>query len=127
VDESVRRKIGRLVAGIVVADGDFDPTEDFFLDRLLERLGLGDRSAIEPLPDASQAAIEMAGLSPEERDAAFTLLLEAALADGQVVTSERVYLLAVGAALGLDGDAVEERIERHAAEQRKRFTTTYLV
>ena len=40
MDESVRRKVCRLIAGIVVSDEDLSPHEDAFVDRMLERFGI---------------------------------------------------------------------------------------
>src|SRR5439155_13919436 len=87
MDEELRRKICRLVAGIVVTDDDLDPREERFIDRLLEGFGIpvGERDLIFPIVDAEDAAAAMRQLPPDARDEAMRLLLDAACADDQIV------------------------------------------
>ena len=112
MDEQLRKKVCRLVAGIVVADDDLDDREDAFLDRLMAKFGVpaDQRAELFPIVDAKEAADEIRSLPPEVQEETFALLLEAAAADGKIVPEERGYIDAVGAALGLDPAVVEERV-----------------
>ncbi len=112
MDESQRRKICQLVAGIVVTDDELDPREEAFVERMLARFGLdpSERDAIFPLVDGEEAARDLAKMPEDVRGEAFSLLVQAAAADDKVVPEEREYLLAVGRALGLSEDDVDLRI-----------------
>src|SRR3954466_7122083 len=103
MEEDLRRKICRLVAGIVVTDDDLDPREDQFVDRLLQSFGIpiGERDLIFPIVDASEAAAAMRELPPDAKDDAMRLLLDAACADDKIVEEERHYLEVVAEAMGL--------------------------
>lgn len=112
MDEALRKKICRLIAGIVVADDDLDDKEEAFLDRMMVKFGIppAQREELFPIVDKDEAVTEIKSLPGDVQQEAFTRLVEAACADGQVVPEERAYLEAVGAAIGLDGKAVEERV-----------------
>lgn len=112
MDEELRKKVCRLVAGIVVADDDLDEKEDAFIDRLMAKFGIpsDQRAELFPIVDAKEASDEIKTLPKPVQDEAFALLLEAAAADGKIVPEERAYIDAVGAALGLEGSAIEERL-----------------
>jgi uncharacterized tellurite resistance protein B-like protein len=112
MDEALRKKICRLIAGIVVADDDLHEKEDAFLDRMLVKFGIPKehREELFPIVDRDEAVTEMKALPKEVQHDTFARLVEAACADGQVVPEEREYLNAVGAAIGLDANAVEERV-----------------
>ena len=112
MDEPLRKKICRLIAGIVVADDDLDDKEDAFLDLMMVKFGIpaDQREELFPIVDKDEAVAEINTLAADVQDQAFDLLVDAACADGQVVPEERAYLEAVGAAIGLDAKAVEERV-----------------
>jgi uncharacterized tellurite resistance protein B-like protein len=112
MDEELRKRVCRLVAGIVVADDDLDDREDEFIDRLMAKFGIPaeQRGELFPIVDAKEAAEEIVTLPKPVQDEAFSLLLEAAAADKKVVPEERAYIDAVGAALGLDAAAIEARL-----------------
>ena len=112
MDEQLRHKVCRLIAGIVVSDDDLDTAEDAFIDRMLTRFGipLSQRESIFPIVDRSEAAAEMQLLAPDVQQEALTLLIEAAAADGQIAAEERAYLHTVAEAIGLTTDEIDHRI-----------------
>jgi len=112
VDAELRTIVCRLVAGLVVADDDFSPEEEAFIDRMLKRFEIDDRALIFPIVDRSEAAESVRALPPAVQHDAFVALVEAAVADGKVVDEERGYLLVVGEAMGLHPKAVDERISQ---------------
>lgn len=101
MDDALRRRICRLVAGILVTDDDMDPREDKFLDKLLADFGIpaGERDCLFPIVDAAEAQAEMRELPQDARDEAMHRLLDAACADGRIMEAEREYLRSVGFAL----------------------------
>jgi len=115
MDAELRTTICRLVAGLVVSDDDFAPEEEAFIERMLARFGIADRASIFPIVDRSEAAASVRALPAAVRQEALGVLLEAAVADGKVVDEERVYLLAVGEAMGLGAAEVEARIAKALA------------
>jgi len=112
MDADLRKKVCRLVAGIVVADDDLDPKEDAFIDRLMVKFGVpaDQRDELFPIVDAKEAADEIKTLPKPVQEEAFALLLEAAAADGKIVPEELVYINAVGAAMELAPAVIEERV-----------------
>src|SRR5205814_4121672 len=101
----LRRRICRLVAGILVSDDDLDDREDAFINRLLGDFGipLSERDCLFPIVESQEALAEMKELPPEARDEAMRLLLDAACADGRIMEAEREYLRTVAGALDIDG------------------------
>ena len=112
MDESVRRNVCRLIAGIVVSDEDLSPEEDAFVDRMLQRFGipLAERDVIFPIVDATEAAAAMRALDPAVRQEAFGLLLEAAAADGSIAPEELTYLEAVSDVVGVSRDDLGDKL-----------------
>jgi uncharacterized tellurite resistance protein B-like protein len=112
MDESVRRKVCRLIAGIVVSDEDLSPHEDAFVDRMLERFGipLADREVIFPIIDSSEAAAAIQEFDPALRQEAFGLLIEAAAVDGSIASEELGYLEVVADAVGVTRDELSDRL-----------------
>jgi uncharacterized tellurite resistance protein B-like protein len=112
MDESVRRKVCRLIAGIVVSDEDLSPQEDVFVNRMLERFGipLAEREVIFPIIDASDAATAMGELDTALRQEAFGLLVEAAAADGSIAPEELGYLEAVADVAGVTRDELADKL-----------------
>ncbi|MBI2395204.1 MAG: hypothetical protein HYV09_36880 [Deltaproteobacteria bacterium] len=113
MDAELRKKVCRLVAGIVVADDDLDEKEDAFIDRLMLKFGIpaDERGELFPIVDSAEAASEIKTLPKDVQDEAFSLLVEAAAADGKIVAEERAYIGAVADALGLDAAVVDERLK----------------
>ena len=112
MDKELRRKICRLIAGLVVADDDLEPKEEAFLDKLLAKFDIpeSERDTIFPIVDRDEAAQTIRGLPEEAQSAALTLLIQATAADGVVAPEERAYLDAVAGELGLAGPDLEKRI-----------------
>jgi uncharacterized tellurite resistance protein B-like protein len=113
----MRRKICRLIAGLVVTDDDLEPREEAFLDKLLAKFDIpaSERDTIFPIVDRDEAAQTIRGLPPEAQKEALALLIAATAADGVVAPEERAYLDAVANELGVSGADLEKRI---AAELR---------
>jgi len=112
MDESIRRKVCRLIAGIVVSDEDLSPQEDAFVDRMLERFGipLAEREVIFPIIDSSEAVDAMRDLDPALRTEAFGLLVEAAAVDGSIAPEELTYLETVSDVVGVSRDELGDRL-----------------
>lgn len=112
MDESVRRNVCRLIAGIVVSDEDLSPHEDAFVDRMLVRFGipLEERQVVFPIIDSSDAAAAMSELEPSVQTEAFGLLIEAAAADGSIAPEELSYLEAVAEVVHVSRDELADRL-----------------
>ena len=112
MDNEQRRRICRLIAGLVVADSELAPEEDAFVDRMLQGFGipLEERDSIFPILDDKEAAAEIRSLPPEVQQQALTLLVQAAAVDGHVVDEERSYIHAVGNAIGVGKDDLDRRM-----------------
>lgn len=112
MDESARRNVCRLIAGIVVSDEDLSPQEDAFVDRMLTRFGipLEERQVVFPIIDASDAADAMRELEPAVQQEAFGLLIEAAAADGSIAPEELTYLEAVAEVVRVTKDELADRL-----------------
>jgi uncharacterized tellurite resistance protein B-like protein len=122
MDDSVRRNVCRLIAGIVVSDEDLSPEEDAFVDRMLERFGipLSDREVIFPIVDSSDAAEAMRALEPAVRVDAFNLLLEAAAVDGSIAPEELTYLEAVADVVGVSRDDLGDKLGEALRASKKK-------
>lgn len=115
MEESLRRKICQLVAGIVVSDDDLDPAEEAFVDRMLLRFNIPekDRDVIFPIVDNEEAVEKMRELPEEVQKDTLDLLVQAAAADGKIVPQERDYLKAVAAAIGTSERELAELVAKH--------------
>jgi uncharacterized tellurite resistance protein B-like protein len=122
MDESVRRNVCRLIAGIVVSDEDLSPEEDAFVDRMLQRFGipLAEREVIFPIVDSTEAAAAMRALEPAVRQEAFGLLLEAAAADGSIAPEELSYLEAVSDVVGVSRDDLGDKLGEALRNAKKK-------
>ena len=112
MDTDARRRICRLIAGLVGVDNELDDTESAFVDNMLVKFGLSpdERESLFPIIDGDEAAKELADLPAAMREQAFALLVDAAAADKRFVDEERDYLHKVGAVLGLSHDEVDRRV-----------------
>jgi uncharacterized tellurite resistance protein B-like protein len=119
VDEQLRKEVCRLIAGILIADYELDPKEDEFLERLLRMMKISEveRSSLRPVGGRSEAAAMMRRLPQEARDLAFSLLLEAAVADGTVHDDEREYVHTIAEELGMSASQVDGRLEQLLAQR----------
>ena len=108
----LRRKICRLIAGIVVTDDELDAAEDAFIDRMLGAFAIpqSERDTIFPIVDRDEAESAMRELPAEARARAFELLLDAASADGRIADEERAYLHAVARVVGVSEAEVDDRL-----------------
>ena len=112
MDDTLRRQVCRLIAGLVVSDDDLDDHEDAFIERLLARFQIppNERDSIFPIVDRSDAAEAMQQLPETTQLEAFDLLIEAAAADGKIAPEERAYLATVAAVVRVDSTALEARL-----------------
>jgi hypothetical protein len=113
VDDAERRMLCRLVAGILLADDHLADDERQFLHRVYARSGVpaAEWDAIQPIP-VGEASAALRELPKEVQSQVAALLVEAAVADGVIDARERVYLLVVAAAMGIDAVAMEQRLAR---------------
>jgi len=112
MDDKTGRKVCQLVAGIVAADGDIDPTEDEFVKRLTRWFNLFwvKREDLQPLPTAAQAAAEMKSLAPDVQQEVLELMIQAVAADRRYVDEERKYLERVAVVVGVPNDELDRRV-----------------
>lgn len=112
MDQDIRHKVCRLIAGIVVADDDFDAAEEAFVDRLLVKFGVPQelRDELFPIMDANEAAEEFAAMPREVQLEAFELLVQAAAADKTYAVEERGYLHTVGKVIALSPEQIDARV-----------------
>src|SRR5215475_8352133 len=122
MDDSVRRNVCRLIAGIVVSDEDLSPEEDSFVDRMLERFGipLSERDVIFPIIDSTEAGEAVRALEPGVRAEAFSLLIEAAAVDGSIAPEELSYLEAVADAVGVSRDDLSDKLGEALRASKKK-------
>jgi uncharacterized tellurite resistance protein B-like protein len=113
MDNDQSRQVCQLVAGLVVADDDLAPQEDLFVDKMLAKFGIpvSERDVIFPIIDAIEAAQMMSSLPIAIRKEALDLLMDAAVADGQVVPEEKSYLVKVAAAAGVSEQELEQQLD----------------
>ncbi len=119
MDKELSHKVCRLIAGLVVSDDDLDSSEDAFIDRMLLKFGIpqDERDTIFPIVDKTEAKSAMQDLPADVQQEAVKLLLEAAVADGKVVTEERAYLHAVAEAIGISAGAMNQKIDDALAKR----------
>ena len=114
MDETSKRSICRMVAGLIAIDLDVDEGERQFLEKVLAKFGIADSQwdAILPLMEPDEAFMALKKLGPDERQEALGLLLEAATADHHVSEEERDYLETICEAIDVDARELETRLER---------------
>lgn len=112
MDEETKRKVCRLVAGMVACDEDFDDRERAFVDKVLTQFGIPEEEwdAIFPLLEADEATATLQSMAPEVQAQAFELLLDAAAADGVIADEEKEYLNVVAKVVGVSEDELETRL-----------------
>ncbi|MBI5533155.1 MAG: TerB family tellurite resistance protein [Deltaproteobacteria bacterium] len=117
MDEFTRRKLCRLIAGVVVVDDDLDPAEDAFINNLLKKFELGseERDALFPIMDGDEAARELMTFPEAVRGEAFGILVEAAAADKKYATEERVFLERVAEVIGVPKAELDKMMEKALA------------
>ncbi|HNS96139.1 MAG TPA: hypothetical protein PLJ27_24455 [Polyangiaceae bacterium] len=112
MDEDTRRRVCRLIAGIVVVDDELDESEDLFIDRMLAQFELSteERDALFPIMDTKEAADEFRALGADVQKEALELLVQAAAVDRKYADEEKVYLHAVCEAAGVSTVEVDRRV-----------------
>ena len=117
VDEPTSRRVCQLIAGIIVADDDLDPTEDAFIERIMAKFDLpaGARRGMFPIVDRDEAAGQIRKLPEEVRAYTLEMLIQAATVDGKVVDRERAFLEAVSDAMGVTRAELGARIDKRLA------------
>jgi uncharacterized tellurite resistance protein B-like protein len=112
VDVEQRAKVYQLLEAVVAADGEIGPEEQEFMRRTMAKLRLPADMSPTSLRDIGSATSTLRELDSDAQSRVLALLVEAAIADGQVSANEKVLLLAAAAALGIEATALEERIAR---------------
>ena len=112
MEAAERRVVCELVAGVLLADDHLADEEQVFLKRVFVRRSLPEEDewgTIKPKP-VGEASAALRDLPKELQARIAALLVEAAVADGVIDPRERVYLLVVSAAMGIDAVAMEQRL-----------------
>ena len=114
MDADEREKVVGLIETVIAADGIVSDEEREFLRRVVERFGLTDRDRANHVAASAPglATATLRALAPDVQARVMALLVEAAVVDGQVSPEERALLLASAASLGIEAQALEERIAR---------------
>jgi uncharacterized membrane protein YebE (DUF533 family) len=113
VDAERRTKIVGLIEDVIAADGVVSDEEREFLSRVLERFGMDQERPAPTVASApGSATATLRALEPDTQVRVMALLVEAAVVDGCVAPEEHAFLLAAAAALGIEAQALEERIAR---------------
>ena len=112
--------IVQLVVTMVTRDRVLEENEHRMLNRILVRLGLSVHEVddILPLEDLGEAAERFRRLPEESRAATLEMLVEAALADGEVVEAERELLVVIAEAMGVDREQTEAAVARRLGAAR---------
>lgn len=105
-------KVVALIEAVIEADGVVVEEEREFLRRVIARFGLSqsDRADRIVASDPGRATATLRALAPDVQARVMALLVDAAIVDGRVVPEERALLLASAAALGIEAQALEQRI-----------------
>ncbi|MEM1031184.1 MAG: TerB family tellurite resistance protein [Myxococcota bacterium] len=114
MDEDSARRLCSLIAGVLCADGAMAATERAFLKRVMTQCGLDTDTGVMAMYGVDLAD-EMAQLAEGERWQALALVIEAAVADGEVHPAERAWVDAVAHHLGAAPEDVETRIAQALA------------
>lgn len=123
MDERTRRRVCELIAGIIATDDHLDPAELQYMLKIFTTFGIasgGKDEVVSPATTPAEAARAMAELPAAVREEAFDLLVESAVADGEVVPAERTYLQVVARAAGVDSARLETLITEALARRAAR-------
>jgi uncharacterized tellurite resistance protein B-like protein len=114
VDVDERAKVIGLIEAVISADGVVSDEEREFLRRVVEKFGVSDAERADRAATSSlgETTATLRGLPPDVQARVMALLVEAAIVDGNVAPEERALLLASAATLGIEAQALEERIAR---------------
>lgn len=110
-------KIIRLIEAVIAADGVVSDDEREFLRRVVARFGISEEDRANEIVASAPglATATLRSLEPDVQVRVMALLVEAAVVDGHVAPEERALLLASAATLGIEAQALEERIARRLA------------
>ena len=114
MDEETGRRVCSLIAGVICSDNKMSPDERSFLKRVLERCGLETDTALMPTY-AGDVAEELAQLPDGIRQEMLDLVILAAVADGDIVDSERAIVDVVAKEIGVTQDDLEGRLAKALA------------
>lgn len=113
MDAESQAKIVSLIEDVIAADGVVSDEEREFLARVIGRFGMTpDREERTVASAPGSATATLRALEPDVQVRVLALLVEAAVVDGCVAPEERAFLLAAAASLGIEAQALEERIAR---------------
>ncbi len=113
MDAEQREKVIGLIEDVIAADGVVSDEAREFLRRVVERFGMSaDEVASAPSRDLGSSVATLRALDSDVQMRVMALLVEAAVVDGCVAPEERALLLSSAASLGIDAQALEERIAR---------------
>ena len=117
MDLEERLKIVSLIEAVIAADGIVSDDEREFLRRVIARFGISEADHADRIAASAPglATAMLRSLAPDVQVRVMALLVEAAVVDGQVTPEERALLLAAAASLGIEAQALEERIARRLA------------
>jgi len=112
LDSVYARRVCELIAGILLTDGEFHPSENDLLVRMFQGFGIPmEREVVlSPTLTGTAAAKAISELPDEVQQAALELLIDAAIADGKVVPTEQQYLEEVAEAMDITKEQLEEKI-----------------
>ncbi len=114
MDVEERAKVIGLIEAVISADGVVSDEEREFLRRVVEKFGISEEERADRVAQSSlgETTATLRALPPDVQARVMALLVEAAIVDGNVAPEERALLLASAASLGIEAQALEERIAR---------------
>ncbi|MCA9618438.1 MAG: hypothetical protein KC731_05445 [Myxococcales bacterium] len=112
MDDSERRRVCELVAGLLLSDGELHPREAGFLHRVLGHFGMPEDTSVKPVIDRHAAVASLRALDTEDQQETLQLLIDAAAADGQIAPAERIFLGALASELSVAEADLDSRLRR---------------
>jgi uncharacterized tellurite resistance protein B-like protein len=110
MDDAMRAKVSALLEAVVTADGVIRPEERDFVRRAAKRWKLPDPDAPLSLRTLGSATEALRALDPAAQTRVLAVLVDAAASDLHLDPREHALLLAAAAALGIEANALEERL-----------------
>jgi len=112
MDDEMRAKVSALLEAVVTADGVIRPEERDFVRRAATRWKLPDPDAPLSLRTLGSATEALRALDPAAQARVLAVLVDAAAVDHHLDPREHALLLAAAAALGIEANALEERLRQ---------------
>lgn len=109
MDLEDRYTVCELIESVIAADGVVDDREREFLQGIIRRFALPPREKRATV-NVGLTTAKLRALPSDVQTRVMALLVEAAVIDGKVDPHERAMLLASAATLGIEANALEERI-----------------